>query len=86
MLQGNWDLALGWVQTPGVGEVEVACCRNAEMEALVAVGGGSDVEPIGCMWRPESARSWILLYQGFGYHWGRGCLVEIKTTVDFLVG
>ncbi len=54
MLQGNWDLAVGWVQAPGVGEVEAAHCRNVESEALVVVGGGSDVETIGCMWRPVS--------------------------------
>ncbi len=51
MLQGNWDLAVGWVQAPGVGEVEAARCRNVESEALVVVGGESDVEAIGCMWR-----------------------------------
>jgi hypothetical protein len=31
MLQGNWDLVVGWVQVPGVGEVEAAHlqeCRN----------------------------------------------------------
>jgi hypothetical protein len=54
ILQGNWDLAVGWVQTPGVGEAEVARCRNVESKALVVVGGGSDVEAIGCMWRPGS--------------------------------
>ncbi len=48
MLQGNWDLAVGW----GVGEAEAVRCRNVELEALVVVGGGSDVETIGCMWRP----------------------------------
>ena len=77
---------MGWVQTPGVGEAEAARYRNVETEALVVVGGGSDVEPIGCMWRPESARSWIIVYQGFGSQWGQGYLVEIKTTIDLLVG
>jgi hypothetical protein len=77
---------VGWVQMPGVGEAEAARCRNVEMEALVVVGGGSDVEPIGCMWSPGSARSWIVIYQGFGSQWGQGWLVEIKTTIDFLVG
>jgi hypothetical protein len=86
MLQGNWDLAVGWVQALGVGEAEAARCRNVETEALVVVRGGSDVEPIGCMWRPGSSRSWIVVYQGFGSQWGQGCRVEIKTTVDFLVG
>jgi hypothetical protein len=54
MLQGNWDLAVGWVQVPGVGEAEVARCRNVESEASVVVGGGSNIETIGCMWRPGS--------------------------------
>jgi hypothetical protein len=49
MLQSNWDLAVGWVQLPGVGEVEAACCKNVESEALVVVGGGSSIEAIGCM-------------------------------------
>ena len=49
MLQGNWDLAVGWVQAPGVGEVEAARCRNVESEALIVVRGGSDVETMGCM-------------------------------------
>jgi hypothetical protein len=49
MLQGNWNLAVGWVQAPGVGEVEVAYCRNVESEALVVVRGGSGVEAISCM-------------------------------------
>jgi hypothetical protein len=52
MLQSKWDLAVIWVQAPGVREVEAALCRNVESEALVVVGGGSDVEPIGCMWGP----------------------------------
>jgi hypothetical protein len=51
--QGNWDLAVGWVKVPGVGEVEEACCRNVELEALVVVGGGSNVEAVACMWHPE---------------------------------
>jgi hypothetical protein len=37
MLQGNWDLAVGWVQVPGVEEAEAARCRNVETEALVVV-------------------------------------------------
>jgi hypothetical protein len=52
MLQGNWDLVVSWVQAPGVRETEVACCRNVELEALVVVGGGSNIETIGCMWCP----------------------------------
>ncbi len=28
MLQSNWDLAVGWVQAPGVGEAETAHCWN----------------------------------------------------------
>ncbi len=43
---------MGWVQVPGVGEVEAACCRNVELEASVVVGGGSNVEAIGCMGCP----------------------------------
>jgi hypothetical protein len=52
MLQSNWDLAVGRIQVPGVGEAEAARCRNVESEALVVVGGGSNVEAIGCMWCP----------------------------------
>jgi hypothetical protein len=54
MLQGNWDLAVSWVQASGVREAEGARCRNVESEASVVVGGGFDVEAIGCMWRPGS--------------------------------
>jgi hypothetical protein len=61
MLQGNWDLAVGWVQAPGVGEAEAVRCRNVETEASVVVGGGSSVEPIGCMWCPRRSRSWIVV-------------------------
>jgi hypothetical protein len=50
LLQGNWNLAVGWVHTPGVGEAEVVHCRNVESEALVVVGGRSDLETISCMW------------------------------------
>jgi hypothetical protein len=46
MLQGNWGLAVGWVEVPGVGEAEAAHCRNVELEALVVVGGRSNVETI----------------------------------------
>jgi hypothetical protein len=67
MLQSNWDVAVGWVQVPGVGEVErVRCCCNVESEALVVVGGGSYVEAIGCMWRPGCLGCWIVMYQCFG--------------------
>ncbi len=52
ILNGNWDLAVGWVQVLGVGEAEAARCRNVELEASVVVGGGHDVEAIGCMWCP----------------------------------
>jgi hypothetical protein len=52
MLQSNWDLAVGWVQVPGVGEAKTAHCWNVESEASVVVGGGSDVEAVGCMWCP----------------------------------
>jgi hypothetical protein len=61
MLQRNWDLAVSWVQAPGVGEAEMACCRNVESKALVVVGGGSDVETIGCMWHPGCSGSWIIV-------------------------
>ncbi len=54
MLQNNWDLAVGWVQAPGVREAEAARCRNVKLEVSVVVGGGSNVEAIGCMWRPRS--------------------------------
>jgi hypothetical protein len=47
-------MAVGWVQVPGVREAEAANCRNVESEASVVVGGGSDVETIGCMWCPGS--------------------------------
>jgi hypothetical protein len=46
------DLAVGWVQAPGVGEAEAARCRNVESEVSVVVEGGSDVEAIGCMGHP----------------------------------
>jgi hypothetical protein len=52
MLQGNWDLAVGWVQAPDVEEVEVACCRNVESEAPVVVGGRSYIDTIICIWHP----------------------------------
>ncbi len=55
MLQGNWDLAVGWVQAPGVGEAEAARSRNVEMEASVVVRGGFNVETIGCKWHPGSS-------------------------------
>jgi hypothetical protein len=82
---GTWQWAGYKLQAPGVREAEAAHCRNVEMEASVVVGGGSDVEPIGCnMWRPRSLRYWVAVYQGFGSQWDQGCLVEIKTTVwDF---
>jgi hypothetical protein len=43
---------VGWVQAPGVDEVDAAHCRNVELEALVVVLGGSNIEAIGCMWHP----------------------------------
>jgi hypothetical protein len=46
MLQSNWDLAVGWVQAPGVGEAETARCWNVELETSVVVGGGPDVEAV----------------------------------------
>ncbi len=55
MLQGNWDLAVGWVQAPGVGEAEAVRCRNVGWDASVVVGGGSNVEAVGCTWRPGSS-------------------------------
>jgi hypothetical protein len=67
MLQSNWDLAVGWVQVPDVGEAEAVHCRNVESEALVkVVGGGSDIEDVGCMWFPGCSGSWIVVYQCFG--------------------
>jgi hypothetical protein len=54
MLQGNWDLSVSWVQMPGVGEAEAARCRDVESKASIVVGGGSNVETIGCMWCPGS--------------------------------
>ena len=55
MLQGNWDLAVRWVQAQGVGEVEAMHCRNVDTEASVVVRGGSNVELISCMWCPGSS-------------------------------
>ncbi len=52
MLRSSWDLAVGWVQAPGVREAEAMHCRNVESKALVVVGGGPKVEAIGCMWHP----------------------------------
>ncbi len=62
MLQSNSDLAVGWVQAPGVKEAEAACGRNVELEALVVVGGRFDGETVGCMWRPGCLGSWIVVY------------------------
>ncbi len=68
MLQSNWDLAVGWVQAPGVGEAEVVHGRNVESEALVVlVGGGCDIETVGCMCHPGCLGSRIVLYQCFGF-------------------
>jgi hypothetical protein len=53
---------VGWVQLPGVGKAEVARCRNVELEASVVVGGGSNVEAIGCMWCPGCLCDTRLLY------------------------
>ncbi len=55
MLQGKWILAVGWVQVPGVREAGLVHCKNVELKVLVVVRGGSDVETIGCMWRPGSS-------------------------------
>ncbi len=66
MLQSNWDLAVGWVQVPGVGEAEMTRCGDVELEASVVVGGGSYIEAIGCMWRPGCLGRWIVVYQCFG--------------------
>jgi hypothetical protein len=53
MLQSNWDLAVGWVQAPGVKEAEMVRCWNVESEASAVVRGGSNVEAISCMWCPR---------------------------------
>jgi hypothetical protein len=50
-------------------EVEAARCRNVELEALVVVGGRSNVETIGCMWRqdvrdPGLSYIWALVPSG----------------------
>jgi hypothetical protein len=72
MLQSNWDLAVGLVQAPCVGEVEAARYSNVESEASVVVRGGSDVEIISCMWRPGCSGSWIVIYQCFWFLVGPG--------------
>ncbi len=43
LLQSNWDLAVGWMQVPRVGEAKTLCCRNVESEASIVVRGGTYV-------------------------------------------
>jgi hypothetical protein len=38
MLQCNWNLAVGWVEAPRVGEVEALCGGNVESKSLIMVG------------------------------------------------
>jgi hypothetical protein len=37
MLQFNWNLAVGWVEAPRVGEAEASCCGNVELETSIMV-------------------------------------------------
>jgi hypothetical protein len=46
--------------------ISAAVYRNVELEALVVVGGRSNIEATDCMWCPGSLGSWIIAYQGFG--------------------
>jgi hypothetical protein len=51
MLQCNWNLAVGWVEAPRVGEAEALCCRNVELETSIMVGSRAYVVAIcgmGC--------------------------------------
>jgi hypothetical protein len=60
MLQGNWDLVVGWVQAQGVREAEAAHCRNVESEASVVVGGGSKVQHRS-HWLHVAPRKFVIL-------------------------
>jgi hypothetical protein len=56
---------VGWVQAPGVGEAEAACCRNVESEAKPLVAcGAQDVCDSGSLYTsdlvPSGARGVLL--------------------------
>jgi hypothetical protein len=60
--------------------------KNVELEALVVVEGGSYLEAIDCVWRPGCSGCWIVVYWCFDSEQGQGCLIEIISTVDLILG
>jgi hypothetical protein len=52
MLQCNWNLAVGSVEAPRVGEAEALCCGNVESETLIMVVSRAYVVAIRGMGHP----------------------------------
>jgi hypothetical protein len=51
MLRCNWNLAVGWVEAPHVGEAEASCCGNVESETSIMVGSRAYVVAVRGMGR-----------------------------------
>ncbi len=52
MLQCNWNLAVGWVEAPRVGEGEASCCGNIELKTSIMVVSRAYIVAVHGMGRP----------------------------------
>jgi hypothetical protein len=52
MLRCNWNLAVGWVEVPRVGEAEALCCGNVELETSIMVVSRAYIVAVRGMGRP----------------------------------
>ena len=52
MLRHYRDLAVGWIQMPHVGEMEVSRGWDVESEAPVVIGSQAYIVTIGCVGGP----------------------------------
>ncbi len=77
---------MGRVQLPRVCKAEALSQQNVEMKTMVVIVSRANVETVSCMRRPGGYCCGIVINQCFFPKRGKGCLVEIKQVIKFLVG
>jgi hypothetical protein len=70
---------------PGVRNATLLGGWHVELQTLIVLGGGANVECIGSMRHPAGADCGVIVDQSFHTHWGDWSFVKVIWTVDLLV-
>jgi hypothetical protein len=77
---------MAWVKTPCICNATLSGGWHVELQTLIVLGGGANVECISSVWCPACADSGVVVDEAFSTDWRDWSFVEVIRAVDLLVG